>query len=154
MVFPRRLVEQLLVSEFSSRYLKSYLAIEMDKTMRNGYRVLDTDCHQMEPVQIWKDYMDPGFADRAPASGDMGNGRTGLMVETTTQLLAGISMHSSSDKPRSVASLATFARSRTPQAGSRDRSISSNDSLLGAVCFPSRRKGRVYHCRHDHRQRR
>lgn len=49
--------------------------------MRNGYRVFDTDCHQMEPPQIWRDYIDPEFADRAPASQDMGNGRQGMMVE-------------------------------------------------------------------------
>ena len=49
--------------------------------MRNGYRVIDTDCHQMEPPQIWADYIDPIFADRAPVSQDMGNGRKGMMVE-------------------------------------------------------------------------
>ncbi len=49
--------------------------------MRNGYRVIDTDCHQMEPPQMWAEYIDPEFSDRAPASADMGNGRTGMMVE-------------------------------------------------------------------------
>ncbi|MCZ6503212.1 MAG: amidohydrolase family protein [Gammaproteobacteria bacterium] len=49
--------------------------------MRNGYRVIDTDCHQIEPPQIWADYIDPEFADRAPASSDLGNGRKGMMVE-------------------------------------------------------------------------
>ena len=49
--------------------------------MRNGFRVIDTDSHQMEPQSIWKDYIDPLFADRAPAIGDMGNGKQGMMVE-------------------------------------------------------------------------
>ncbi len=49
--------------------------------MRNGYRVIDTDCHQMEPPQIWTDYIDPEFTDRAPASMDLGNGRKGMVVE-------------------------------------------------------------------------
>ena len=49
--------------------------------MRNGYRVLDTDSHMMEPPSIWRDYIDPNFADRAPQIGDMGNGRPGMMVE-------------------------------------------------------------------------
>ena len=49
--------------------------------MRNGFRVIDTDSHQMEPQSIWKDYIDPLFADPAPAIGDMGSGKQGMMVE-------------------------------------------------------------------------
>lgn len=49
--------------------------------MRNGFRVLDTDSHQMEPISIWQDYIDTNFADRAPQIGEYPNGRHGLMVE-------------------------------------------------------------------------
>ena len=49
--------------------------------MRNGFRILDTDSHQMEPPNIWADHIDPAFADRAPRIGDMGNGRAGMCVE-------------------------------------------------------------------------
>ncbi len=49
--------------------------------MRNGYRVLDTDTHQMEPVSIWQEYIDPAFADRAPKTSTHSNGRSMLMVE-------------------------------------------------------------------------
>jgi len=49
--------------------------------MRNGYRVIDTDAHQMEPPGMWADYIAPAFADRAPRIGDMGNGRAGMCVE-------------------------------------------------------------------------
>ena len=49
--------------------------------MRNGYRVIDTDCHQMEPVDIWAEYIDPEFADRAPTMQEIGNGRTIMVVE-------------------------------------------------------------------------
>ena len=49
--------------------------------MRNGFRVIDTDCHQMEPPSIWADYIDPKFADRAPRIGEIGHGRKGVMVE-------------------------------------------------------------------------
>ena len=49
--------------------------------MRNGYRIIDTDAHQMEPPNIWRDYIDPNFADRAPKIGDMGDGRAGMVVE-------------------------------------------------------------------------
>ena len=49
--------------------------------MRNGFKVLDTDTHQMEPPGMWAEYIDPEFADRAPAMGDMGGGRQGMMCE-------------------------------------------------------------------------
>lgn len=49
--------------------------------MRNGLRVVDTDCHMMEPPSMWADYIDPAFSGRAPAPGDMGGGRRGMMVE-------------------------------------------------------------------------
>jgi predicted TIM-barrel fold metal-dependent hydrolase len=48
--------------------------------MRNGYRVIDTDCHQMEPPTIWADYIDSRFADRAPRIGDYGNGHGRKMI--------------------------------------------------------------------------
>ena len=49
--------------------------------MRNGYRVIDTDCHQMEPPSMWADYIDPVFADRAPRVGEIAHGKKGMCVE-------------------------------------------------------------------------
>ena len=49
--------------------------------MRNGFRVVDTDCHQMEPPAMWAEYIDPAFADQAPVPKDMGGGKVGMMVE-------------------------------------------------------------------------
>lgn len=34
--------------------------------MHDGYRVLDSDIHLMEPVDFWAEYLDPAFRDRAP----------------------------------------------------------------------------------------
>ena len=48
--------------------------------MRNGLKVLDTDCHQMEPAGMWAEYIDPKFADRAPARRDF-NGTQLMVVE-------------------------------------------------------------------------
>ena len=48
--------------------------------MRNGYRIIDTDSHQMEPPNIWLDYIDVAFQQRAPriaeGPGDPGEART------------------------------------------------------------------------------
>ena len=49
--------------------------------MRGGYKILDTDSHQMEPPHIWREYIDSSFADRAPRVDDYGNGRRGMVVE-------------------------------------------------------------------------
>lgn len=33
---------------------------------KNGFRVMDSDMHILEPADLWQKYIDPGFADRAP----------------------------------------------------------------------------------------
>ena len=33
---------------------------------RNGFKVMDSDMHVIEPVDLWETYMDPEFRDRAP----------------------------------------------------------------------------------------
>jgi predicted TIM-barrel fold metal-dependent hydrolase len=42
---------------------------------------MDTDCHQIEPPAMWAEFIDSKYADRAPAPGDMGGGKIGMMVE-------------------------------------------------------------------------
>ncbi len=48
--------------------------------MRNGFRIVDTDTHQMEPIQMWTDYIDPAFRERAPRREKI-DGRSALAVE-------------------------------------------------------------------------
>ncbi len=48
--------------------------------MRNGLKVIDTDCHQMEPPAMWAEYIDSAFADRAPRVVESDHGK-GLCVE-------------------------------------------------------------------------
>ena len=48
--------------------------------MRDGRRIVDTDCHQMEPARIWSDYIDPAFRERAPRPEQVGGRRT-MVVE-------------------------------------------------------------------------
>ncbi len=33
---------------------------------RNGFKVMDSDMHVIEPVDLWETYIDPSFRDRAP----------------------------------------------------------------------------------------
>ncbi len=48
--------------------------------MRNGFRVVDTDTHQMEPIQMWSDYIDPEFRERAPRREKI-DGNLSIVVE-------------------------------------------------------------------------
>lgn len=34
--------------------------------MLNGYRIIDADCHVMEPIAMWQEYLEPEFKHRAP----------------------------------------------------------------------------------------
>ncbi len=51
-----------------------------EDAVRENRRVVDTDCHQMEPAAIWRDYIDEAFRDRAPQYAEVG-GRSVLAVE-------------------------------------------------------------------------
>jgi predicted TIM-barrel fold metal-dependent hydrolase len=34
--------------------------------MKHGWKVLDSDIHVLEPAEVWSDYLDPEFRERAP----------------------------------------------------------------------------------------
>jgi len=34
--------------------------------MKNGFKIIDSDMHIMEPLDLWEKYMEPRFKDRAP----------------------------------------------------------------------------------------
>ncbi len=44
--------------------------------MRRGQRVLDADCHQMEPASMWETYIDPCFRAGAPRIAQAGSRKT------------------------------------------------------------------------------
>jgi predicted TIM-barrel fold metal-dependent hydrolase len=48
--------------------------------MRDGYRIVDTDAHQMESGGMWAEYIHPRFRDRAPRRTEIG-GRSVMAVE-------------------------------------------------------------------------
>ena len=37
---------------------------------KNGFRVMDSDMHIVEPADLWQRYIDPAFRDRAPVGTD------------------------------------------------------------------------------------
>ena len=48
--------------------------------MRNGRRIVDTDCHQMEPGWMWEKYIEPRYAEAAPRRATVGK-RQAIVVE-------------------------------------------------------------------------
>ena len=49
--------------------------------MRNQYNVIDADGHILEPLDLWTQYMDPKFRDRAPRIVKGENGKERLVME-------------------------------------------------------------------------
>ncbi len=104
--------------------------------MRNGFRVLDTDAHQMEPPAIWTEYMDPAFRHRAPRLGDVGGGRTGMCVEgePITKQDGNYPMHSEAFHEAAANGMRKHARTRAegfrPAARIRDMDAHGVDAQV------------------------
>ncbi|HYQ97812.1 MAG TPA: hypothetical protein VEO92_05530, partial [Candidatus Nitrosocosmicus sp.] len=49
--------------------------------MKNGYRAMDSDMHVIEPCDLWQDYIDKKFADRAPIGLNRHKRDLGVQVE-------------------------------------------------------------------------
>jgi uncharacterized protein len=50
--------------------------------MARTYNVVDADGHILEPLNLWTDYIDPAYRDRAPRLVTNNNGRQQLQVDT------------------------------------------------------------------------
>ena len=50
--------------------------------MTRAYNVVDADGHILEPLDLWTNYIDPGFRDRAPRLVKRENGQEQLVIET------------------------------------------------------------------------
>mgnify|MGYP001620051963 CR=1 FL=1 len=51
---------------------------------KNGFRVMDSDLHVMEPPDLWQRYIDPAYADRAPVGGASRPRDTSVTVQGKT----------------------------------------------------------------------
>ena len=49
--------------------------------MARAYNVIDSDGHILEPLTLWKDYLDPAYRDRAPKLVIDTDGKERLLVE-------------------------------------------------------------------------
>src|SRR5258707_12050572 len=49
--------------------------------MSRAYNVVDADGHILEPLDLWDNYMDPAFRDRAPRLIKTENGKERLVMD-------------------------------------------------------------------------
>jgi len=108
--------------------------------MRGAFRVLDTDAHQMEPPGIWREWIDPVFADRAPAIGDYGGGRQGMMVEgePITNQHGAYPMNSKEFLDAAAAAMRRFERARKAGYSPRSRLQDMDEQGVDAqVIYPT-----------------
>ena len=108
--------------------------------MRNGFKVLDTDSHQMEPPTIWTDFIDERFTDKAPRIGDIGGGKKGMMVENEaiTKQTGSYPMDSKEFHAASVKAMERFKQTResgfSPEARIHDM---DEEGVDAQVLYPT-----------------
>ena len=49
--------------------------------MRRAYNIVDADGHILEPLDLWSNYIDPAFRDRAPRIAKGDNGKERLVID-------------------------------------------------------------------------
>ena len=59
---------------------------------KNGFKIMDSDMHVVEPADLWQRYIDPAFKDRAPF-GLSGHSRDLRVEVSRLRLLFIVHMH-------------------------------------------------------------
>src|SRR5258706_16462838 len=49
--------------------------------MSRAYNIVDADGHILEPLDLWSNYIDPAFRDRAPRIAKGDNGKERLVID-------------------------------------------------------------------------
>ncbi len=110
--------------------------------MRDGMRIVDADAHQMEPDDLWVNYIDSRFAAEAPRAVQLANGKSSWMVEGEPILReSGQYKVSSDSKKKRVSEImgTTFARLQKAGFSAEARLLDMDEKGVDAqVIFPSR----------------
>ena len=108
--------------------------------MRNGFRVIDTDSHQMEPATIWEEYIETNFKHRAPRIGEYPNGKKGLIVEDEpiTKQDGSYPMDSEEFHVATHTAMQRFARTREAGFSAKARLLDMDDQGVDVqVIYPT-----------------
>src|SRR5713101_514106 len=105
---------------------------------KDGFKVMDTDMHIVEPVDLWEKYIDPAFKDRAPRGLSRHPRDLGVQVGESVFPLPNRS-YSNAIAPLMTGQqdIYTDAEARHWDSGSQVTAM-DNEGIDMAVLFPSR----------------
>lgn len=105
---------------------------------KNGFKVMDSDLHVMEPPDLWQRYIEPAYADRAPI------GMTGHVRDLGIQVEGRRLPKARSTSPAFAALREQIIREKYSQAIARDFDPASQvaamdtEGIDAAVLYPTR----------------
>ncbi len=94
--------------------------------MSRAYNVVDADGHILEPLDLWNNYIDPKFRDRAPRIEKMNNGKERLVIEE----------HAVGDGQRGIGRIGAVGARQGVVAGDTMEYKEAQASAASAPCTP------------------
>ena len=105
---------------------------------KNGFRVMDSDMHIVEPADLWERYIDPAFRDRAPRGTSRHPRDLGVQVGENVFPLPGRS-YTNAIAPLMTSQQDVYAESEQRGWDSASQlAAMDNEGIDVAVLFPSR----------------
>ena len=105
---------------------------------KNGFRVMDSDMHIVEPADLWERYIDPAFRDRAPRGTSRHPRDLGVQVGENVFPLPGRS-YTNAIAPLMTSQQDVYAESEQRGWDSASQlTAMDNEGIDVAVLFPSR----------------
>ena len=103
---------------------------------KNGFRIIDSDMHVMEPTDLWERYIDPAYADRSPKSVPRHRGDLVMRVEGREMAAEAQWEIELADDPNWLASYADGLANGWD--GPSQRRAMDSEGLDLAILYPSR----------------
>ena len=103
---------------------------------KNGFRIIDSDMHVMEPTDLWERYIDPAYSDRSPKSVPRHRGDLVMRVEGREMAAEAQWEIELADDPNWLASYADGLANGWD--GPSQRRAMDSEGLDLAILYPSR----------------
>ena len=103
---------------------------------KNGFRIIDSDMHVMEPTDLWERYIDPAYSDRSPRSVPRHRGDLVMRVEGREMAAEAQWEIELADDPNWLASYADGLANGWD--GPSQRRAMDSEGLDLAILYPSR----------------
>ena len=103
--------------------------------MKNGFRVMDSDMHVIEPADLWDRYIEPGYKDRAPRG--MSRWPGDMQIELEGHVMPSVPANWGKIRSDEQASAYADGYEHGFDAGSQVRAMDA-EGIDVAIMFPSR----------------